>query len=1541
VAWQLIADLSPKEWLVKYMVSWNDENSLEMGMGEKLSEKNAESAVVQKLSIRFLEYLSALAREIGSAPRREMSREEVLIVFDESLRSNRYVTYGPSDSRNDWLSVAKVPKPDSAVLPEGIKVYVDEESVADPHGTPALDSNRIQRHCEDIEREIREENRDNHYRQQDMEIPLASAETATDDTELRERIKHEVEEFIALAEHSLELWSNTIWKQWCEEVMPVFDARKLYDQLYELYLSYDRERDSKEVVWGNGILQYEGEDGVNSSKAWGGSSNHVKVAYPMITTKMNVQINQNNGAITLIPDEVSKLGLQTIEGIGLSGINELENLQQRIRSGEDSIDVWDDDSRKLMEQHIVAPLGVDAKVIDRSETQLSRGIPVISDESVLMLRMRPKHEEQFYAELSKQIGDENFMPEALESLIVDSDMLQKASESLTIPMQDNEQTSSDILGDADTRGNRILMPLPSNDEQRRIAAQIAGSVGVTVQGPPGTGKTHTIANLVSHLLSQGSRVLVTAEKDQALRVLQDKIPEEIRDLTMAVVGSSPASMEHLKDSAQRMQDALSRIDPEAEIERVHQLEHNIDELQDQQRHYDNELQRILASEQSEFALPEGSKRAGDVAKWISDNKGLDVIPDDITSDSPFPMTIQEFNEFTHLCQEISPEEAAASVFDIRLAGRFPDGAYMDRMFSDFASLQTSVKALDEDGLNLEAVDNLDDKQISDLSAAIVQGLRTAEAVDTDIKRSLFDSGTYSETDLLWLRERNSDISKRSQLAVDLDRQLVGHTVETPQGPEQVLLGFLDQWKQRLIAGKKLGLFTSKSLREFAVGVRFDGYEPVSAEQLDIVRDAIRIRSLWQITSHEALDVYGRFGIELDDLDKTTGFLRLRSTAQEIENICAWCLDGRKQLDESLQPYVSIEHPSFSLGTLKQAWQLLSGVGDRKREREVSQKLASLMQLCDEAIDADPGNPIWIEFRQALVAHSSASWNATFHKLTGLLNIHSRCIRRDELGKKLDTAGAPLWRTRMVNDRGNDNTYASLDTLQESWLIAQAKTWLKQLHHGPSADSLMQESTRVTAQIQKETVEVIRMSALIHLKATTRDTERRALSGWLQAIKKVGKGTGKNAPRFQAQAQQLLPTAMGAVPVWIMPIYRVLENFVPGQTRPFDVVIIDESSQCDLLTVGVLALAKKAIIVGDDKQTSPNLVGVNTNHIFELQNRYLSELPDKTLFTHDTSLYSLADRAYKNTILLREHYRCVPEIIEYSNRFYNGQIQPLRERKHPEIGSPLKAVRLEHAVSRKVGSHRVNEEEAQALVNQVVECSKDFRYDDLTFGVVTMMSGSQGKIIESKLIERLGNQELEHRRIRVGNPPDFQGDERDVMFMSMVTDETRYAASSTLWQQWANVAVSRARDQLWVFYSMDFAALNPSDVRRSIIEYVDGFQYQEEPGDLYQLTESKFERDVLRDLLQRGYNVKPQYRVGNFRIDFVVTIAPGYRLAIECDGDTFHGPAQIKDDVRRQRVLERLGWNFWRIRASTYYLDCERAIQPLWQRLEDLRLQAGV
>ena len=94
------------------------------------------------------------------------------------------------------------------------------------------------------------------------------------------------------------------------------------------------------------------------------------------------------------------------------------------------------------------------------------------------------------------------------------------------------------------------MPLPTNPEQERVARRLTEHRGVTVQGPPGTGKTHTIANLISHLVGHGKRVLVTSQKEQALVVLRDKIPESIRDLSVAVLGTSAGSVAQLDQSVQ-------------------------------------------------------------------------------------------------------------------------------------------------------------------------------------------------------------------------------------------------------------------------------------------------------------------------------------------------------------------------------------------------------------------------------------------------------------------------------------------------------------------------------------------------------------------------------------------------------------------------------------------------------------------------------------------------------------------------------------------------------------------------------------------------------------------------------------------------------------------------------------------------------------------------------------------------------------------------------------------------------------------------------
>lgn len=115
--------------------------------------------------------------------------------------------------------------------------------------------------------------------------------------------------------------------------------------------------------------------------------------------------------------------------------------------------------------------------------------------------------------------------------------------------------------------------------------------------------------------------------------------------------------------------------------------------------------------------------------------------------------------------------------------------------------------------------------------------------------------------------------------------------------------------------------------------------------------------------------------------------------------------------------------------------------------------------------------------------------------------------------------------------------------------------------------------------------------------------RQALNGWKLTVKKIGKGTGKNAPKYRAEARKLMVKCQEAVPSWIMPIGKALETLNPRQNI-FDVVIIDEASQSDISSLAILYMGKKLIIVGDDKQVSPMAIGVEMESINRLRETYI-------------------------------------------------------------------------------------------------------------------------------------------------------------------------------------------------------------------------------------------------------------------------------------------------------------------------------------------------
>jgi very-short-patch-repair endonuclease len=411
-------------------------------------------------------------------------------------------------------------------------------------------------------------------------------------------------------------------------------------------------------------------------------------------------------------------------------------------------------------------------------------------------------------------------------------------------------------------------------------------------------------------------------------------------------------------------------------------------------------------------------------------------------------------------------------------------------------------------------------------------------------------------------------------------------------------------------------------------------------------------------------------------------------------------------------------------------------------------------------------------------------------------------------------------------------------------------------------------------------------------------------------------------------------------VWIMPLSAALESFELG-TINFDVIIIDEASQCDVLGLAAFALGKKVVVIGDHEQVSPYAVGFDVDRVQGLVEEFLEGIPNRQLYDGKTSVYDLARQAFGGVVRLVEHFRCVPEIIEFSNQLcYGGEILPLREASTSRVYPHL----IAHRVPRASSENKINEVEALEVASLITAMCRLEEFEGCTIGAICMVGTEQAVKIDSILRRRLNATEYRRRRILCGNASQFQGDERDVVFLSVVDTarkgETLALRSSDEWRRAYNVAASRARDQLWVVYSMDPQRdLKKGDLRLRLISHA---QHQGMESKRAQRSgvkfESAFEKSLHEKLVELGYQVLPKYLIGEFEVDFLIQGATGTKAVISCDGDRIVSEASVLSKMERQQTLERLGWNFFRMSASEYLLDESRAMRRLVRKLSSLKIE---
>jgi len=1435
---------------------------------------------VRPRAIRLVEYLEAV-RGLREQPIRDVAeyRDRRWWAGDIPAHPACVVT---STGEEPWLRVSKARVTTPPEVPEAIAPYLVDD-VTNPEREPAFGADF------------------------DEAFPQESAE---DEEEERRELSDALAEYV-----------SGPWGSWAAQARIARQARALYEDLFELRQRLQRDSALIELVWGYGILSWESGDS--------------RIVHPLITTQVQLSFDTDTGAISVVPEAMlpQRMEIDMLQGLRLSGFDLLVDARERFRAS--PVGPFDPEVRVVYEK-LLAPLGQDAQLIDATIPPPPADTARITATWVLMVRRRATMYRRFFTDLRDAlVSGELEVPAPFVAVVAD---------------EPGKLELEGLEGD-DPRwehtAQRLLMPLPTNPEQEKVALRLAEHRGVTVQGPPGTGKTHTIANLISHLVGHGKRVLVTSQKEQALAVLRNKIPEDIRDLSVAVLGSSSASLGQLEQSVRAIYENAVGLDRGEAKQRIAQLDEDLTAAQRKIGLLRHQIAASIARERDSFTLGTATHTPSTLGTWLAEHEAeLGYIPDEIPVDAACPLGAGEIADLFRLAQSITTGDRAAARLRLPRPADLRASAELARIVADLNDVRDRLAGTEAVVRDRLALERLAPDELAALTTEVAQAAKRLERLEQPWLRAVraeLRNPSFAPT---W-RGQLTAIGEGIAELTAWRNALIGHRVELPGDdtelrvtpvPGKELLGQLTEIRGRLAAGKGVHKTFHRELYRIRAACLVDGEPPRTAEDMELCLAEARYRRRRQELVRRWNDTVGRVGGPVLVPATDTPEYELAGHVDELRAAFSW-EDGAWQVlrDRLHAAGVRADQVPASAALAALA-ETLRVAALHVTEKELTAQLDAVAKHLADGAAQPRASFLWDALAKAFTARSWDQWGRLVDEARRVGGLTEDVARFDALTGRLATV-APVWAKQIAGSPDAEAVTGPVTAAARAWQWRQAATWLAAIINADDPAELQRQLEAEQKIVNRTTAELAAQSAWLAVAERLTDQERRGLTAWLDAIRRVGKGTGKYAPYWRNEAQKAMADAQTAVPVWIMPAHRVVESFRP--TAHFDVVIVDESSQCDIFGLAALALADKAIIVGDDKQISPQAIGTEESAVHELISQHIPDLPQAGMLDIKSSLYDLAKMRFPGVIMLREHFRCLPEIIDFSNKLcYNGAILPLREQ--PADPSWRSVIDVHLADGFREQGTDTNAAEAAFIVDKIAELCGDVAYDGKTFGVISMLAEAQAELIERKLVERLGEKEMELRRIRCGNAYHFQGDERNVMFVSLVVaaGEGRRIGAMTREsdRQRMNVAASRARDQLWCVRSVALDDLHPDDVRSQFIRHC------QHPGLVDQATaeaaatfDSDFERDVFRRIIARGYRVKTQYRIGRYRIDLVVEGRRG-RLAVELDGDAYHGPDRWEADRQRQAILERLGWTFHRIRGSAFYRDQDAALSGLWAHLENLGIQ---
>ena len=483
--------------------------------------------------------------------------------------------------------------------------------------------------------------------------------------------------------------------------------------------------------------------------------------------------------------------------------------------------------------------------------------------------------------------------------------------------------------------------------------------------------------------------------------------------------------------------------------------------------------------------------------------------------------------------------------------------------------------------------------------------------------------------------------------------------------------------------------------------------------------------------------------------------------------------------------------------------------------------------------------------------------------------------------------------------------------------------------------------------------------LQHIATQLEERERKNISDFLsvlQLIENANENNTKLASKIWAQYYRLLPSVQKTLPCWAVTSLSV-KSKVPSLPAFFDLLVIDEASQCDIASaIPLLFRAKRVVVIGDPKQLT-HISQISQKQDIQLMAKY--DLQEKFLNWgySSNSLFSLAAGLVKgeNIVNLKDHHRSHKHIIQFSNAvFYDGNLRVATKYENLNSIKGDQAVRwidVSGKASLPPNGSVINQDEANAIVDELQRIV-DTGYNG-SIGVVTPYR-AQANLIIREVTKRKGLYDSLLLRNWLCNTVHlFQGDEKDMMIFSPVISQgldknkTRFMSKQG---NLFNVAITRARSSLIIIGSKAACSSFGISYLEKFVKYIDtldteatseevetvddyGSNYPEIGSDVIV---SDWEKKLYESLYQRGIITIPQYKEDQYSLDLAL-FKNDSKLNIEVDGEQYHrkwdGELLVRDQIRNKRLIE-LGWDvkrFWVYELKDDLDSCCQSIQDWYEQ----------